>query len=116
MTPDDHEPGRPAHRQPYDLRVSLGEKVGETGLRRRWRAATGASSTRFTTGSAVDGPGVRAGGLAQRLPVPVRLLPQPRHLEDDQRDARHLDAGVEVVGQYRHSLQHHEGRADDQRR
>jgi hypothetical protein len=38
----------------------------------------------FTTGSAVDGPGMRVVAWLG-LSVSLRLLPQSRHLENDQR-------------------------------
>jgi pyruvate formate lyase activating enzyme len=44
---------------PYDLRVSLGEQVGETGIRAALESGESGFVHSFTTGSAVDGPGVR---------------------------------------------------------
>lgn len=44
---------------PYDLRVSLGEKVGESGIRAALESGDCGFVHSFTTGSAVDGPGMR---------------------------------------------------------
>src|SRR6058998_824891 len=44
---------------PYDLRVSLGEKVGESDVRAALASGELGFVHSFTTGSAVDGPGVR---------------------------------------------------------
>jgi pyruvate formate lyase activating enzyme len=43
----------------YDLRVSLGENVGETGIKTALETGDPGFVHSFTTGSAVDGPGVR---------------------------------------------------------
>src|SRR5947199_1882807 len=44
---------------PYDLRVALGEKVSESGIRDAIESGETGFVHSFTTGSAVDGPGVR---------------------------------------------------------
>lgn len=44
---------------PYDLRVSLGEKVSEPDIRSALESGESGFVHSFTTGSAVDGPGVR---------------------------------------------------------
>ena len=44
---------------PYDLRVALGEKVTESGIREALETGDTGFVHSFTTGSAVDGPGVR---------------------------------------------------------
>ena len=44
---------------PYDLRVSLGERVGEAGIKAALDTGDCGFVHSFTTGSAVDGPGVR---------------------------------------------------------
>ena len=43
----------------YDLRVSLGEKVSESNVRRALETGDSGFVHSFTTGSAVDGPGMR---------------------------------------------------------
>lgn len=47
---------------PYDLRTSLGEKVGESDTRAALESGDWGFMHSFTTGSAVDGPGVRIVG------------------------------------------------------
>lgn len=53
------EPEVPLIASPYDLRVSLGEKVGESGIRAALESGECGFVHSFTTGSAVDGPGMR---------------------------------------------------------
>lgn len=53
------ESGVPLVASPYDLRVSLGEHVGESPTRAALRSGDLAFVHSFTTGSAVDGPGMR---------------------------------------------------------
>ncbi len=57
-TPAAH-PDVPLIASQYDLRVSLGEHVGETGIRQALETGDTGFVHSFTTGSAVDGPGVR---------------------------------------------------------
>ncbi|HEY0549685.1 MAG TPA: pyruvate formate-lyase-activating protein [Verrucomicrobiae bacterium] len=47
---------------PYDLRLSMGEKVGESDMRSAVESGDWGFMHSFTTGSAVDGPGVRVVG------------------------------------------------------
>jgi len=59
MRPEEAATDVPLIGSPYDLRVSLGEKVGETSLREALASGEWGFVHSFTTGSAVDGPGVR---------------------------------------------------------
>ena len=52
-------PEVPLIASPYDLRVSLGEKVGEADTRAALESGDWGFVHSFTTGSAVDGPGIR---------------------------------------------------------
>ena len=52
-------PEVPLIASPYDLRVSLGERVGEAGIKAALDTGDCGFVHSFTTGSAVDGPGVR---------------------------------------------------------
>ncbi len=52
-------PEVPLFASPYDLRVSLGEQVGEPNIRAALESGDSGFVHSFTTGSAVDGPGVR---------------------------------------------------------
>ena len=84
-------------KSPFELRVDLGIGVPETDVRSALKSGDLGFLHSFTTGSAVDGPGVRVVAWTHRLPVPLPLLPQPRHLEDVERhpgavDGRHRAA------------------------
>src|SRR6185312_9261511 len=52
-------PELPLIASPYDLRVSLGDWVGEKGIRTALETGECGFVHSFTTGSTVDGPGVR---------------------------------------------------------
>ncbi len=73
------EPAAPPIGSPFDLRVGVSEKVDETDIRSAMESGDWGFIHSFTTGSAVDGPGVRI--------TPVRL-----------------SRAVEVVSQYRQGL------------
>src|SRR5204863_2751429 len=53
------EPAAPPIGSPFDLRVSVSEKVDETDIRSAMDSGDWGFIHSFTTGSAVDGPGVR---------------------------------------------------------
>ncbi len=53
------DPEVPLEGSPYDLRVSLGEKVSEVDIRAALETGDLGFVHSFTTGSAVDGPGMR---------------------------------------------------------
>jgi|SRR5688572_21203714 len=59
MTAATDSPDVPLIGNPYDLRVSLGEKVSEMEMRAAVKSGECGFVHSFTTGSAVDGPGVR---------------------------------------------------------
>src|SRR3954464_3126229 len=59
MTVSVDSPGIPLVASPYDLRVALGEKIGETDQRDALQNGNWGFVHSFTTGSAVDGPGLR---------------------------------------------------------
>jgi pyruvate formate lyase activating enzyme len=52
-------PEAPLIGSPFDLRLSMGEKVDETDIRSALESGDWGFIHSFTTGSAVDGPGVR---------------------------------------------------------
>lgn len=62
MTATIETPDVPLEASPYDLRVSLGEKVAETDIREILETGDWGFFHSFTTGSAVDGPGMRLVG------------------------------------------------------
>ena len=59
MKLDVANPDVPLIGSPYDLRVSMGEKVSEPDAREALATGDYGFVHSFTTGSAVDGPGVR---------------------------------------------------------
>ena len=59
MTMNVPDPDVPLVASPYDLRVSLGESVGESGTRAALESGDLGFVHSYTTGSAVDGPGMR---------------------------------------------------------
>jgi len=59
MNQSSPEPEVPLVASPYDLRVSLGEHVGESPTRAALESGDLGFVHSFTTGSAVDGPGMR---------------------------------------------------------
>jgi pyruvate formate lyase activating enzyme len=54
---------------PYDLRVSLGEHVSEPDIETALKTGELGFVHSFTTGSAVDGPGVQSSRLANIVMV-----------------------------------------------
>ena len=62
MKLDAMEPAAPPIGSPYDLRVSVSEKVDEIDIRSAMESGEWGFIHSFTTGSAVDGPGVRIVG------------------------------------------------------
>jgi pyruvate formate lyase activating enzyme len=90
---------------PYDLRVSLGEKVGETGIKAALETGETGFVHSFTTGSAVDGPGVRL--VAWLAGCQFRCL--YCHNPDTWKMTNGMPVtatrALEVISQYRHQLQ-----------
>ena len=70
-------------KSPFELRVDLGRDVPETDVRTALATGDMGFLHSFTTGSTVDGPGVRVVAWTTRLHVALSLLPQPRHLDHD---------------------------------
>src|SRR5262249_31501319 len=90
---------------PYDLRVSLGEKVSEPDIRRALESGELGFVHSFTTGSAVDGPGVRV--VAWLAGCQWRCLychnPDTWNLINGR--AVTLETAVAGLRKYRHGLQ-----------
>ena len=62
MNPEQFDSKVPLIGSPYDLRVSLGTHVSEPDIRSALESGDCGFVHSFTTGSAVDGPGVRVVG------------------------------------------------------
>ena len=85
---------------PFELRVDLGKEVPETDVRAALKTGDMGFLHSFTTGSAVDGPGIRLVAWTTRLHVPLPVLPQPRHLDAVERhsgDDRAGDRGAAEI-------------------
>ena len=74
-------------KSPFELRVNLGKGVPESDVRTALATGDMGFLHSFTTGSTVDGPGVRVVAWTAGCMWRCLLLPQPRHLDDEQRHA-----------------------------
>jgi pyruvate formate lyase activating enzyme len=104
MQPDTSSPDVPLIASPYDLRVALGEKVGETGIRAALDSGDWGFVHSFQTGSCVDGPGVRLVAWLSSCQFQCLFCHNPDTWKTTNGMPVSLDRAVEVVGQYRHSL------------
>lgn len=89
---------------PYDLRLSMGEKVGETDLRAALESGDWGFVHSFTTGSAVDGPGVRVVAWLTSCQFRCVFCHNPDTWKMSNGMPVSLARAVEVVKQYRQSL------------
>src|SRR5436190_23759617 len=97
-------PEVPLIASPYDLRVSLGEHVGETGIRAALESGESGFVHSFTTGSAVDGPGVRIVAWLTGCQFRCLYCHNPDTWKMSNGMPVTLARAVEVVGQYQHGL------------
>jgi pyruvate formate lyase activating enzyme len=104
MTPEPSNPDVPLIGSPYDLRVSLGEKVGETGIREALDSGEWGFIHSFQTGSAVDGPGMRLVAWVSGCQFQCVYCHNPDTWKMTNGMPVTLTRAVEVVSQYRHSL------------
>jgi pyruvate formate lyase activating enzyme len=88
----------------YDLRVAMGEHVGETGIREALATGDTGFVHSFTTGSAVDGPGVRVVGWLAGCQFRCAYCHNPDTWKMTNGMPVTVARAVEVVSQYRHSL------------
>ena len=89
---------------PYDLRVSLGEQVGETGIKAALETGETGFVHSFTTGSAVDGPGVRLVAWLAGCQLRCVYCHNPDTWKMTNGMPVPVSRAVEVVSQYRHEL------------
>lgn len=89
---------------PFDLRVSLGEKVGEMDLRSALEGGEWGFVHSFTTGSAVDGPGIRLVAWLTGCQFKCVFCHNPDTWKLTNGMPVNLARAVEVVNQYRNSL------------
>jgi pyruvate formate lyase activating enzyme len=89
---------------PYDLRVSLGERVGESDTRAAIESGESGFVHSFTTGSAVDGPGVRIVAWMTSCQFRCVYCHNPDTWKLSNGIPIKLSRAVEVLRQYRHDL------------
>ncbi len=104
MDPDASNPEIPLIASPYDLRVSLGEKVGQAGIRTALESGDWGFVHSFTTGSAVDGPGMRVVAWLTGCQFRCVFCHNPDTWKLTNGMPVSLTRAVEVVNQYRHAL------------
>src|SRR5262245_27537239 len=100
-----NQPAVPLIASPYDLRVSLSEKVGESDIRAALDSGECGFVHSFTTGSAVDGPGVRLVAWLTGCQFRCVYCHNPDTWKMTNGMPVALGRAVEVVSQYRHDLQ-----------
>ena len=104
MIPDQNDADIPLIASPYDLRVSLGEKVGETGIRAELESGVWGFVHSFQTGSAVDGPGMRIVAWLSGCQFQCVYCHNPDTWKLTNGMPVSLERAAEVVNQYRHGL------------
>jgi pyruvate formate lyase activating enzyme len=97
-------PDVPLVGSPYDLRLALGEKVGEPGIRAALESGDWGFVHSFQTGSGVDGPGVRLVAWLSGCQFQCVYCHNPDTWKITNGMPVSLTRAVEVVNQYRHSL------------
>jgi pyruvate formate lyase activating enzyme len=104
MGPESSNPDVPLLGSPYDLRVALGEKVGEVGMREALDSGDWGFVHSFQTGSAVDGPGMRLVAWLSSCQFRCVFCHNPDTWKLSNGMPVTLARAVEVVSQYRHGL------------
>src|SRR5215472_4531717 len=99
------EPLAPPIGSPFDLRVGVSEKVDETDIRSAMESGEWGFIHSFTTGSAVDGPGVRVVGWLAGCQFRCVYCHNPDTWKMTNGMPIPLSRAVEVVAKYRHGLQ-----------
>lgn len=89
---------------PYDLRVSMSEKVGDADIRSAVESGDWGFVHSFQTGSGVDGPGVRLVAWLSGCQFRCVYCHNPDTWKLTNGMPVTLTRAVEVVGQYRHDL------------
>jgi pyruvate formate lyase activating enzyme len=98
------EPAAPPIGSPFDLRVSVSEKVDETDIRSAMESGDWGFIHSFTTGSAVDGPGVRIVAWLSGCQFRCVFCHNPDTWKVTNGTPVRLERAVEVVTQYRQGL------------
>jgi pyruvate formate lyase activating enzyme len=98
------EPKAPPIGSPFDLRVGVSEKVDEMDIRSAMDSGEWGFIHSFTTGSAVDGPGVRIVGWLSGCQFRCVFCHNPDTWKVTNGTPVRLERAIEVVKQYRTSL------------
>jgi pyruvate formate lyase activating enzyme len=104
MKLDALEDGKPPIGSPYDFRLSMGEKVDETDIKSALESGDWGFIHSFTTGSAVDGPGVRLVAWLTSCQFRCVFCHNPDTWKLTNGMPVRLERAIEVVNQYRHGL------------
>jgi len=94
----------PLMASPYDLRVSLGAHVNEGGIRAALESGDSGFVHSFTTGSTVDGPGVRLVAWLTGCQFRCLFCHNPDTWKITNGMPVTVPRAVEVIQQYRHGL------------
>lgn len=97
-------PEVPLEGSPYDLRVSLGEKVSEPDIRAALETGDLGFVHSFTTGSAVDGPGMRVVAWLAGCQFRCVYCHNPDTWKMTNGMPVPLERAVEEIKKYRHGL------------
>ena len=100
-----NNPEVPLFASPYDLRLSLGERVTESETNAALRSGELGFVHSFTTGSAVDGPGVRIVAWLSGCQFRCVYCHNPDTWKMSNGMPVPLSRAVEEIQKYRHSLQ-----------
>jgi pyruvate formate lyase activating enzyme len=98
------EPAAPPVGSPFDFRISKADKVDETDIQSALRSGDWGFFHSFTTGSAVDGPGVRLVAWLSGCQFKCVFCHNPDTWKVTNGTPVMLERALEVVAQYRHSL------------
>jgi pyruvate formate lyase activating enzyme len=104
MITDEPDPKVPLIGSPYDLRVDLGTKVGETDMKSAVDGGDYGFVHSFQAGSGVDGPGVRLVAWLTGCQFRCQFCHNPDTWKMSNGMPVSLTRAVEVVGQYKHDL------------
>ena len=104
MTAATTDPEVPLEGSPYDLRVSLGEKVSELDIRAALETGDLGFVHSFTTGSAVDGPGMRVVAWLAGCQFRCIYCHNPDTWKMTNGMPVPLERAVEQISKYRHGL------------
>src|ERR1700745_2700048 len=97
-------PAAPPIGSPFYLRVGVSEKIDEIDIRSAMESGDWGFIHSFTTGSAVDGPGVRIVGWLSGCQFRCVFCHNPDTWKVTNGTPVRLERAVEVVSQYRQSL------------